>query len=143
MSRGKSLPYYGKIGVATLNSEVKSIWYSRHIELELCEPVDTYWPICTDPELLLRQDFARRLIEITPLTEVEEQAVVLLVLDNCTLQEAGKEMNKSTERVRQILMKAMRKFRTCQIKLTGMNLWELDTRDMSYSWWRHEQRKSK
>jgi len=143
MSRGRALPHYGQIGVANLCSEIKSIWYSRHIELELCEPVDTYLPTCTDPELMLRQDFARRLVAITPLTEVEEQVVVLRVLDNCTLQEAGKEIGISAERVRQIFMKAMRKFRTCQAKLTGMNLWELDTRDMSYFWWRHEQRKNK
>ena len=141
MSRGKALPHYGKIGVASLSSEVKAIWYSRHIEPDPCEPVDTYWPTSTDPDLVLLQDFARRLVAITPLTEVEEQAVALCVLDNCTLREAGQEMDRTQERVRQILMKAMRKFRTCQKEQTGMHLWELDTRDMSYFWWRHEQRR--
>lgn len=141
MSRGRALQHYGKLGVANLSSEVKKLWYSRHIEPEPCEPVDTYWPTCTDPDLVLRQDFARRLVAITPLTEIEEQAVVLCVLDNCTLREAGQEMDRTQERVRQILMKAMRKFRTCQKALTGMHLWELDTRDMSYFWWRHEQRR--
>jgi DNA-directed RNA polymerase specialized sigma24 family protein len=125
MSRGRALQHYGKLGVANLSSEVKAIWYSRHIE----------------PDLVLRQDFARRLVAITPLTEIEEWAVALCVLDNCTLREAGQEMDRTQERVRQILMKAMRKFRTCQKALTGMHLWELDTRDMSYFWWRHEQRR--
>ena len=141
MSRGRALQHYGKLGVANLSSEVKKLWYSRHIEPEPCEPVDTYWPTCTDPDLVLRQDFARRLVAITPLTEIEEQAVALCVLDICTLREAGQEMDRTQERVRQILMKAMRKFRTCQIALTGMDLWEFDTRDMSYFWWRHEQRR--
>lgn len=141
MSRGKALPHYGKIGVASLSSEVKAIWYSRHIEPDLCEPVDTYWPTGTDPDLVLLQDFARRLVAITPLTEAEEQAVALCVLDNCTLREAGQEMDRTQERVRQILMKAMRKFRTCQKTLTGMHLWELDTRDMTWSFWKYEQRR--
>jgi len=143
VSRGKALPHYGKIGVASLSSEVKAIWYSRHIEPDPCEPVDTYWSTVTDPDLVLLQDFARRLVAITPLTEVEEQAVALCVLDNCTLREAGQEMDRTQERVRQILMKAMRRFRTHQATLTGVPSWELDTRDMTWSFWKYEQRRSK
>lgn len=143
MSRGKALPHYGKIGVASLSSEVKAIWYSRHIEPDPCEPVDTYWPTGTDPDLVLLQDFARRLVAITPLTEVEEQAVALCVLDNCTLREAGQEMDRTQERVRQILLKAMRKFRTCQATLTGVPSWDLDARDMTWSFWKYEQRRSR
>lgn len=141
MSRGRALQHYGKLGVANLSSEVKKLWYSRHIEPEPCEPVDTYWPNCTDPDLVLRQDFARRLVAITPLTEIEEWAVALCVLDNCTLREAGKEMDRTQERVRQILMKAMRKFRTCQATLTGVPGHQVDTRDMTWSFWKYEQRR--
>ena len=140
MSRGQ---HYGKLGVASWPSEVKAIWYSRDVEPEPCEPVDTWWPVETDPDLVLAQDFARRLVAITPLTEIEEQAVVLCVLDNCTLREAGIEMERTQERVRQILMKAMRKFRTHQKVLTGVEPWELDTRDMSWFWWRNEQRRER
>ncbi len=102
---------YGKLGVASLSSEVKAIWYSRHIEPEPCEPIDSWWPTQTDPDLWIRQDFARRLVSVTSLTEREEQAVILCVLENCTLREAGKVMDCSQERVRKILMKAMRRFR--------------------------------
>lgn len=141
--RGRALPHYGKLGVATLFSEVKAIWYSRHIEPEPCEPVDTWWPMETDPDLELAQDFARRLVEITPLTDQEEQAVMLCVLDNCTLREAGEEMGGRTpERVRQILMKAMRRFRTHQKALTGLHMWELDDRVMPWFWWKYEQRRN-
>jgi DNA-directed RNA polymerase specialized sigma24 family protein len=143
MSRGRALQHYGKLGVANLSSEVKKLWYSRHIEPEPCEPVDTYWPTCTDPDLVLRQDFARRLVAITPLTEIEEWAVVLCVLDNCTLREAGQEMDRTQERVRQILMKAMRKFRTCQATLTGVPGHEVDARDMTWLFWKWEQRRSR
>jgi DNA-directed RNA polymerase specialized sigma24 family protein len=140
--RGRALPHYGKLGVTSLPSEVKAIWYSRHIEPEPCEPVDTWWPVATDPDLELAQDFARRLVEITPLTDQEEQAVMLCVLDNCTLREAGEEMGGRTpERVRQILMKAMRRFRTHQKALTGLNMWEIDDRVMPWSWWKYEQRR--
>lgn len=135
--------HYGKLGVANLPSEVKAIWYSRDIEPEPCEPVDAWWPVQTDPDLELAQDFARRLVAITPLTEQEEQAVILCVLDNCTLREAGEVMGRTQERVRQILMKAMRRFRTHQKALTGLNMWELDTRVMPWFWWKHENRRSK
>ena len=136
--------HYGKLGVAKLPSEVKVIWYSRNVEPELVEPVDTWWPVATDPDFLLAQDFAHRLVAITPLTEQEEQVISLCVLDNCTLREAGDEMGgKSPERVRQILEKALRRFRTHQKALTGLNMWELDTRVMPWFWWKHEKRRSK
>ena len=141
MSRGQ---HYGKLGVAKLPSEVKAIWYSRDVEPEPVEPVDTWWPVGTDPDLLLAQDFAHRLVALTPLTEQEEQVIALCVLDGCTLREAGDEMGgKSPERVRQILEKGLRRFRTHQKALTGLNMWELDTRVMPWYWWKHENRRSK
>mgnify|MGYP000146133735 CR=1 FL=1 len=140
MSRGQ---HYGKLGVAKLPAEVKAIWYSRDVEPEPCEAVDTYWPTATDPELVLAQDFARRLVEVKPLTEAEEQAIALCVLDNCTLREAGVEMGRTQERVRQILEKALRRFRTHQKVLTDVPAWELDARVMSYFWWKHEQRRKR
>ena len=135
--------HYGKLGVAKLPSEVKVIWYSRDVEPEPCEPVDTWWPVATDPDLLLAQDFAHRLVAVTPLTDREEQVISLCVLDNCTLREAGEEMGCTQERVRQILMKALRRFRTHQKALTGLNVWELDTRVMPWYWWKQENRRSK
>ncbi len=107
----KRSAHYGKIGLASLSSEVKAIWYSRHIEPEPCEPIDSWWPTQTDLDLELKQDFARRLVTFTVLTKREEQVVIMCVLDNCTLREAGEVMGCSNSRARQILMKAMRKFR--------------------------------
>ena len=144
MPKGKALPYYGKLGVTNLPSEVKAIWYSRHIEPEPCEPVDTYWPMHTDPELEVWQDFAKRLIEATPLTHAEAQVVAMCVLDNCTLREAGEELGgRSPERVRQILEKALRRFRTHQKALTRKDIWQLDTKEMPWFWWMHENRKNR
>lgn len=135
--------HYGKLGVANLPSEIKAIWYSRDIEPEPCEPIDAWWLTQTDPDLVLVQDFARRLVAITPLTEQEEQAIALCVLDNCTLREAGHEMGRTQERVRQILEKALRRFRTHQVALTGVKSEDLDARVMPWFWWKHEKRKMK
>lgn len=141
MSRGN---HYGKLGVANLPSEVKTIWYSRDVEPDPCEPIDIWWPVATDPEQELEQDFARRLIAVTPLTELEEQAIVLCVLGNCTLHDAGEEIGgRSKERVRQILNKAMRKFRKHQKTLTELNAWELDARVVPWYWWKYEERKKR
>jgi DNA-directed RNA polymerase specialized sigma24 family protein len=119
---GRAAHHYGKIGIASLPSEVKSIWYSRHIEPEPCEPVDTYWPTGTEPDLVLLQNLVMRLVAITPLTEAEEQAVVLCVLDNCSLREASQEMGLNKEYVRRILMRAMRKFRFWHQRLIKINI---------------------
>lgn len=129
MSRGE---FYGRLGVANLPSEVKKIWYSRDVEPEPCEPIDTFWSTTTDQDLPIAQDFARKIVEITPLTGREIDAVALCILDSCTLKEAGIDMNCTQERVRQILLKALRKFRKHQREITGIPFWDLDTRDMSY-----------
>jgi len=110
--------HYGRLGIATIQGTVRQIWYSKHIEPEPCEPIDFYWPTMTDPDLILKQDFARRLVAITPLTQREEQAVIMCVLGNCTLEDVGKEMGVSRGRVGQILMKAMKKFRESKSLLT-------------------------
>lgn len=118
--------HYGKLGVACLSSEVKTLWYNRHIDPAPCEPVDTYWPSYTDPDILLMQDFVQKLVFITPLNDNEERAIMLCVIDTCTLREAGQEIGVTRERVRQILIKALRKFRTHHKELTGKYIFARD-----------------
>ena len=108
---------YGKVGVSTLPSKAKTIWYSRHAEIEPCEPIDIYWPTATDPELPLLVDYARRLVDATVLTEREQQAVELCVLDNCTVWEAAREMNVTHARVGQLRSKALQKLRRTSVRL--------------------------
>lgn len=115
------MKHYGKLGVVNLSYEVKKLWYSRHIDPDPCEPVDTYWPTYTDHELVILQDFVMHLVAITPLNEREKCVVKLCVLENCTLREVGQEMNMTKEQVRQILGRTMRKFRKSYITLTGMS----------------------
>jgi DNA-directed RNA polymerase specialized sigma24 family protein len=103
------MSHYGKIGLKSLPSEARRIWYSRHVEPEPCEPIDIYWPTSTDPELELLQDYARRLLAATPLTEREERAVRLYMMDNCTLREAGMELDVTASLLHKILKRAKRK----------------------------------
>jgi hypothetical protein len=133
--------HYGKLDVVNLPSEVKKIWYSKDVELEPCEPIDSYWPTTTDCDLEIKKDFAKRLLDITPLTEQEEKVIYLIVFDNATLREAGKELDKSQERIRQILIKALRKFRNHQVKLTGIPSIEIDDQVMPWFWYQHEMKR--
>jgi len=103
--------YYGALGVANLPSEVKSIWYSRNNELPELPRCGWSWQQQTDPELWILQDFAKRLVEITPSTEAEERVIGLCVIQEYTLAEAGEMLDRSPERVRQILVKGLRRFK--------------------------------
>jgi RNA polymerase sigma factor (sigma-70 family) len=110
--------HYGRLGIATIQGTVRQIWYSKNIEPEPCEPIDFYWPTMTDPDLILKQDFARRLVAITPLTQREEQAVIMCVLGNCTLEEVGEVIGCTRQHVHYILKKAIKKFRESKSQLT-------------------------
>jgi DNA-directed RNA polymerase specialized sigma24 family protein len=111
------MSHYGKIGLKSLPSETRRIWYSRHVEPEPCEPIDIYWPTSTDPELELLQDYARRLLAAAPLTEREERAVRMHLMDNCTFRDAGMELDVTADFLRKILLSAKRKLRRTASKL--------------------------
>lgn len=142
--RGRSLPYYGKLNVKSLPHEVHQIWLTRNSEPEECEPAGFSWMLATDPDEEDRRDLARRLVEITPLTEQEELVVRMCVLEGATLKEAGDELGgRTTERVRQILLKGLRRFRKHQRQLTGVDPWDIDDRVMPYFWWRIERKQAR
>ena len=120
MSRGRALPHYGKLNTKQLPSEVKTIWYSRNDELPDLPTTGTLAVFDqTDPTEEDRIDLARRLVEITPLTDQERAAIQLHVLMDYTLAETGELLDRSPERVRQIVAKGLRRFRRWQEKLTG------------------------
>ena len=53
-----------------------------------------------------------KLVSVTPMTERQELAIQLIVLEGCTLEEAGSELGGVTrERAREILNKVLRKLR--------------------------------
>jgi len=81
-------------------------------------------------------------LEDCPLTDREMLAIKLIEHDGCTLEEAAQELDCVKERARQIHMKAMRKIRTHQIKITGQKLYELDCEITTWNRWRWTKGKS-
>lgn len=116
---GYGSPYYGRLGVKTLPSEVKAIWYSRDDEPPPCEPHGWSWEQVTEPDYEAL-DLIRKILDATPLTERETQAIWLHVIEGSTLDEIGEAMNCTRERVRQIVGKGLRRLRTHQSKVTGI-----------------------
>jgi len=118
---GFASPYYGKLQTASLPSEVKRIWYSRDEELPELPRHRWSWELQTDPELSELRDLARRIVETTPLTEREEIAIMTCVIEDGRLEDLGEELDVTKERARQILQKGLRRLRTHQKKVTGIN----------------------
>lgn len=116
---GFASPYYGKIKVASLPSEVKTIWYSKDDEPPPCEPHGWSWEQVTEPDHE-SLDLALKILAVTPLTEREVVAIRLMVLEGCTLEEAGREMDCTRSRVQQIVNKGIRRLRTWQQTVTGI-----------------------
>ncbi len=136
MSRGKGTPWYGKLMTETLPSEVKQIWYSRDAELPELPQYKWSWELQTDMEPVENRDLLFKILADAPLTDREMLAVKLIAYDEDTLDEAGKVLNCSRERVRQIYMKAMRKLRQHQAKVTGVRVWEVDCHVTTWRAWK-------
>jgi len=110
--------YWGKLGIAELPSEVRSIWYSRNEEPKPCgRPLKRLASETDELEVLADKDLAHKLIEVTPLGELEEMVVAMHICAGFTLVEIAEKMNISNTRVAQIFHKAMRKFRRAAFKL--------------------------
>lgn len=119
MKTGFASPHYGKLNVASLPSAVKQIWYSRDDEPPPCEPHGWSWEQVTEPDYE-SLDLIRKILDATPLTERETQAIWLHVIEGSTLDEIGEVMDCTRERVRQIVGKGLRRLRTHQSKVTGI-----------------------
>ena len=114
----KRSQYYGKLGTATLPSEVREIWYSRNDKMKR-SPRLAIAPLAklSEFEVLVAKDYAHKLIEITPLSQREEMIVAMHICAGYTLQEVAQKMGVTQERIRQIVIKALRKFRMAARKL--------------------------
>lgn len=117
-----------KLVVAELSSAVKTLWYNRDRELPELPRSGWSWQQQTDPDEWLTRDFTRKLVEVTPLTEVEEQVVTLCLIQGYTSKEAGEVLDITGVHVRKILDQCVRKFRYYQSFLTGV-------RTLSWVWW--------
>ena len=125
--QGRSSPYYGKLGVVTLDSEVYRIWLSRFDEPEDAPPHGWLHDYETDPAgEYERRDFLRRILDATPLTPREVVAITRRIIYGDTLVEAGAAMGVTKERVRQIIVKGFRRLRTHQEEITGIKPLEIN-----------------
>jgi DNA-directed RNA polymerase specialized sigma24 family protein len=116
---GRGSPHYGKLMTASLPSEVKNIWYSRNDELPELQPNGWSW------EQQVEHDFSsielvQKIIAATPLTPRESTAIYLHIIEGYTLDEIGKIIDRSRDRVRQIISCGLRRLRTHQETVTGI-----------------------
>jgi RNA polymerase sigma factor (sigma-70 family) len=135
--RGKGTPYYGKLMTDSLPSEVKAIWYSRDAELPELPKHGWSWELQTDIEAIEKHDLVVKLLEAIPLTEREDLVVRLVVLENETFRDVGDQLDCTTERARQIYMKAIRKLRTKQAAVTGIAIWPYECEINTWRGWKH------
>jgi len=109
--------YYGKLGVKDLDNRIYKLWLSRDEELPLCEPVGWSWMYETDPNT---EELVGDILFLTKLSDKEICVICACVLEGATLQEYGKEISRTKERVRQILAKALRKMRYHSKSILGI-----------------------
>ena len=139
MKTGFASPHYGKLNVASLPSAVKQIWYSRDDEPPPCEPHGWSWEQVTEPDYEAL-DLIRKILDATPLTERETQAIWLHVIEGNTLDEIGEVMNCTRERVRQIIGKGLRRLRTYQEQVTGVSPFDIDPEVSTWRGWQWAKR---
>lgn len=133
--------YYGKLGVANLPSEVRSIWYSRDVELE---PDSASWKWSWEhedrpDERVERRDFLTKIIAVTPLNEQQLEVLKLYDLDHHTLESIAELWGVTRERVRQVREKALRLLRKHSSEITNIPSWEIDPEVTTWSWYRIQQ----
>ena len=136
MSKGRGTPWYGKLQVTALPSEVKTIWYSRDEELPELPRHLWSWQLQDDMSLLEAKDLLFKILADAPLTDREMLAIKLIAHEEETLEEAGKVLGCTRERARQIYKKGMRKLRRHQATITGVQVWEVDCEVTTWNSWR-------
>lgn len=110
MSRGRKLPYYGKLNVKELHPEVYRIWLTRDHELPELPTTMNESFVCND-HLLEARSLMAKIFEVANFTHKELYVMQRLIVEEFTLDEVGKELGVTGQRVRQICEKAKRRAR--------------------------------
>jgi DNA-directed RNA polymerase specialized sigma subunit len=109
---------YGTIGIVSLPSEVRQIWYTRNNKMKKSpRPIGAPLAELTEFEVLTAKDYAHKLIEITPLTQREEIIVAMYICAGFSLKEVAQVMDLTRESVRKIVIKILQKFRKAASEL--------------------------
>lgn len=102
-------PRYGELGVVNLPSEVKVIWHSRNDELPELPSWRWSFQHQTDLQQIEDREVVVKLMEGANLNFEQAFVLEMMVVREYTLAEVGRRLNLSRERVRQILVRALRK----------------------------------
>ena len=102
-------PRYGELGVVNLPSAVKVIWHSRNDELPELPSWRWSFQHQSDLQQVEDREVVARLIEAANLNFQQAFVLEMMVVREYTLEEVGRRLNLSRERVRQILARALRK----------------------------------
>jgi RNA polymerase sigma factor (sigma-70 family) len=128
-------PYYGRLHLQSIPSEVKKIWHSRDVELPELPRHKWSWQLQDDMELFEAKDLLAKIMIDAPLSDRQMLVVELLAIEELTFQEISQRLNVTQERVRQIYIHAMRKLRSHQAKVTGISPYGLGE-VMTWSHWK-------
>jgi RNA polymerase sigma factor (sigma-70 family) len=127
-------PYYGRLHLQSIPSEVKKIWHSRDVELPELPKHKWSWQLEDDMELFEAKDLLNKILIDAPLSDRQMLVIELVVIEELTHEEIGQRFNVTRERVRQIYLRAMRKLRDHQAKVTGISPYGLGE-VMTWSHW--------
>jgi hypothetical protein len=139
MKPGFASPFYGKLGVASLPSEVKTIWYSRDAEPPELPRHGWSWEQAVETDIET-PDLICKILAATPLTPRESAAIYLHIVEEYTLDECGEFLDCTRERVRQIVAKGLRRLRTHQASVTGIRPDSIDPEVSTWSSWQWAKR---
>lgn len=107
--------HYGKINIASIPSEVRTIWYTKEQEPDPCEVAEEFRfdnnygnSGVTSFE---HQEFLQFILNKSCLIDRLYEVVYLYFFDNCTFAQIADELNISNARAQQLLAKALRRIR--------------------------------
>lgn len=104
-------PRYGELTVTQIPSAVYQIWLHRNDELPELPSWRWSFEHETDLSDLENRELVAALMERANLKPRERMAIALVVVHELTLEQAGKRMKCTQERVRQMMNKGLRRCR--------------------------------
>lgn len=125
-------PYYGQLNIASLPSEIKTLWYTRDEEPPELPQHRWSWELQDDMEQVEQRELLEKILEATILTDNEAKSIEMVAIGCATFADLGQEIGVSNARAQQIYNHAIRKLRKIQAGFTGIRHGDLLTE--IYTW---------